>query len=110
MLLLFQQLDASGKAGVKPLGVFERWTRVTVQVLTNGGTIALGDSLADISGSAIGGQVPGMQFTQAGTTTPQQIWWLGELWGIGVSAGNVMAVLYFQESPYESSQKPSGVA
>ena len=98
MLLQFTSTDASGKPAPKQLGVFKKWTRVTIQVLTNGQTVSLGDSLADITGSPIAGVAPGLQFTQSNTVPPQQLWWKGELWGIGSSTTIASTVMYFHES------------
>ena len=73
---------------VRQAGFLENWGRVIITVI-GAGTVFIATTKEALEMPGAGGQQQGAQFTQANTSPPKDVPWVGELWffivGLGTS-------------------------
>lgn len=64
---------------VRQMGFLENWGRIIITVI-GAGTVFIATTKEALEMPGSGGQQQGAQFTQANTSPPKDIPWVGEIW------------------------------
>lgn len=73
---------------VRQVGFLENWGRVIITVI-GAGTVFLATTKEALEMAGGGGQQQGAQFTQANTSPPKDVPWVGEIWALVPSGTSV---------------------
>lgn len=71
--------------------VLKKWFKILIQVV-GPNTVTVGTS-KDEARNVLAGVQDGLQFNNANSTLPFQMWWKGELWVAGSAAGTYFVII-----------------
>jgi hypothetical protein len=82
----FFQANAQNAGVVRQAGFLENWGRVIITVI-GAGNVFIATTKEALEMPGAGGQQQGAQFSQANTSPPKDIPWVGEIWFLIVGNG-----------------------